>query len=88
VGLGDIRIPDSCGRYHRADTFLLEYAIARINPNRAAHRSRTVTEWCEGALDMADEPLLITITSAAPATGETSSQLWQLPGLRRPDYWG
>ena len=58
VGLGNVRIPDSSRRYHRADTLALEYAIARINPNRAAHRSRTVTEWCAGALDMASEPLL------------------------------
>jgi hypothetical protein len=73
VGLGDIRISDSCSRYHRADTFLLEYAIARINPNRAAHRSRTATEWCEGAVGVASEPLLIVIIIiiiiAAPATG-------------------
>ena len=80
VGLGNVRIPGSRRRYHRADTLLLEYAIGRINPNRAAHRSRAVTEWSAGALEVASEPLLITITTAAPATGQRPANSGNSPG--------
>ena len=39
VGLGNVRVPDSCRRYHRADSLAVEYAIARIHAGRAAKSS-------------------------------------------------
>ena len=36
VGLGNIRVLDSGGRYHVADALAPEHTTARINPSRAA----------------------------------------------------
>src|SRR6202795_4722855 len=62
VGLGNVRISDSSGLYHRADALSLE--LAGGNPNCAVHRGRTLAERCRGggALNVGAKPILITGT--------------------------
>src|SRR6202166_2331070 len=62
VGLGNVRISDSSGLYHRADALSLE--LAGGNPNCVVHRGRTLAERCRGggALNVAAKPILITGT--------------------------
>src|SRR5437879_768143 len=86
VGLGNVRIPDSCGRHHRADTVAVEPAIAKTNANRAARSSRTVTKWGGGALKVATKSILI--TSNLPAAVENrrrSSPVGRYAAIS--DYW-
>ena len=63
VGLGNVRIPGSCCRYHGADSLALEHTIAKIDASGAAKSSGRIAEWCRGALNMATERILI-ITDA------------------------
>jgi hypothetical protein len=44
VGLGNVRIPDSCRRYYLADTLALAHAIAKTNASHAAQSSGPVAE--------------------------------------------
>src|SRR6202051_2352732 len=62
VGLGNVRISDSSGLYHRADALSLE--LAGGNPNCVVHRGRTLAERCRGggALNVGAKPILITGT--------------------------
>src|SRR5437879_2780439 len=86
VGLGNVRIPDSCGRHHRADTVAVEPAIAKTNANRAARSSRTVTKWGGGALKV--ETKFILIVSDLPAAVENrrrSSPVGRYAAIS--DYW-
>lgn len=60
VGLGDLRIPDSCRRYHPADALAFEQAIAKTHASRAGQSGRSVAEWSRsgGALNVATKPIL------------------------------
>src|ERR1700684_343333 len=67
VGLGNVRISDSSGLYHRADALSLE--LAGGNPSCVVHRGRTLAERCRGggALDVGAKPILVTGTLAVGA---------------------
>src|SRR5208283_177833 len=67
VGVGDVRIPDSCCRHHHAGTLAVEPAIARSTTSRATWSSGSVPEECGGALNMATESILINTVEPAPA---------------------
>src|ERR1700740_2851129 len=69
VGLGNVRISDSSGRYHRADALSLE--LAGGNPSCVAHSGRTLAERCRGGgpLNGAAKPTLITGTLPVGAGG-------------------
>src|SRR6267154_5644720 len=62
VGLGNVRISDSSGLYHRADALSLE--LAGGNPSCVVHRGRALAERCRGggAVNVAAKPILITGT--------------------------
>jgi len=66
VGLGDIRHTDSAVAI-TVQILSSSNTQSQGSSETAAHRSGTVKEWCEGAVDVASEPLLI--TTAAPSTG-------------------
>src|SRR5207302_11216813 len=89
VGLGNVRIPDSCRRYHCADTLTLERAIARTNRSHSGQSSGPVAEWCGGTLKVATEPILIISVSSVSPAAVVSNQ--GTPTVSRPaaisDYW-
>ena len=63
VGLGNVRILDSSGSYHRADALALENAVSKVNPSCGARSDRLVAEQyrARGALNgMAKSIIIIT----------------------------
>src|SRR5271167_3078463 len=86
VGLGNVRISDSSGRYYRADALSVELAVR--NPSCVAHRGRTLAERCRGggALNVAAKS--IPITGTLPVGASKARPLPAFSWLAAiSDYW-
>src|ERR1700722_6237932 len=86
VGLGNVSVLDSCRRYHRADSFPLEHAIASSRTSRTAKNSARVAEWCGGALDVETEAILIIGTPPAGTGNHRRPSAVSRPAAIS-DYW-
>jgi hypothetical protein len=66
VGVGNVRIPDSSGSYHRADALAVENAISKVNPSCGARSDRLVAERCRarGVLNRMARSILIINTQS------------------------